>query len=302
MQVPVRRIVQVGITAAAVVLGALASVHLWHHYREAPWTRDGRVRADVVQVAPDVSGLVESVAVRDNQEVRQGDLLFSIDAVRPRIALAQAEASVRGLKSQIAQAQREDRRNRSLGELVPGESREQSGEKIEQLNASLAQAQAAVDSAKVNLARTQVRAPADGWVTNLVDLRPGSYATAGRPLLAVVDRQSIHVLGYFEETKVARVHVGDVVRVHLIGERQPLYGHVDSVAAGIEDRDRNPSSNLLANVNPTFNWVRLAQRIPVRVRLDDLPEDRRLIMGRTASVDVIGPESVQVGQRQGAGS
>jgi multidrug resistance efflux pump len=142
-----------------------------------------------------------------------------------------------------------------------------------------------------------VLAPVDGWVTNLVDLRPGSYATTGRPVLALIDKQSVHVLGYFEETKIARVRVGDAVRVRLIGEAEPLYGHVHSIAAGIEDRDRNPSSNLLANVNPTFNWVRLAQRIPVRVQLDQMPEDRRMIMGRTASVDVIGADAVQMGQR-----
>jgi RND family efflux transporter MFP subunit len=252
----------------------------------------------VVQIAPDVSGIVEHIAVHDNQEVHKGDLLFSIDAVRARIALAQAEASVRGLRSQIAQAEREDRRNHALGELVPAEAGEQSGQKLEQLSASLAQAVAAVDNAKVNLARTRVLAPVDGWVTNL-DLRPGAYAMTGRPVMAVIDKGSIHVLGYFEETKIARVHVGGAVRVRLIGEAQTLYGHVDSIAAGIEDRERSASSNLLANVNPTFNWVRLAQRIPVRVRLDTPPRDQRLIMGRTASVEVVGLDHGQPGTHSG---
>jgi RND family efflux transporter MFP subunit len=286
----------VSVTAAIVAVGAWASVQFWHHYREAPWTRDGRVRADVVQIAPDVSGIVEDVAVRDNQEVRKGDLLFSIDPVRPRIALAQAEAIVRGLRSQIAQAQREDRRNRALGDLVPAEASEQSAQRLEQLNAALAQAAAAVDNAKVNVTRTRVLAPVDGWITNL-DLRPGSYATTGRPVMALIDKDSVHVLGYFEETKISRVHVGDAVRVRLVGEETVLDGRVDSIAAGIEDRERNPSSNLLANVNPTFNWVRLAQRIPVRVRLNDMPADRKLIMGRTATVDVIGSDSIRITRR-----
>ncbi|WP_353506109.1 HlyD family secretion protein [Variovorax sp. J22P240] len=286
MAIPAKKILRMGVTAAVVAAGAWASHALWQHYREAPWTRDGRVRAEVVQVAPDVSGIVERIAVRDNQEVHKGDLLFSVDPVRPKIALAQAEAMVRGLKSQIAQAQRENRRNRDLGELVPAEASEQSAQKLEQLNASLAQAAAAVDNARVNVARTQVVAPVDGWVTNL-DLRPGTYATTGRPALALIDKDSIHVVGYFEETKIARVHAGDPVRVRLIGEPKALTGHVEGIAAGIEDRERSPSSNLLANVNPTFNWVRLAQRIPVRVRLDTLPDDRRLIMGRTATVDVV---------------
>lgn len=289
-------ILKAGFTVAIGAAGAFAAHALWQHYREAPWTRDGRVRADVVQIAPDVSGIVNEVAVHDNQRVRRGELLFSIDAVRPKIALAQAEATVAGLKSQIAQAQREDQRNRALGELVPAESGEQSSQKLEQLSAALAQAVASVDNARVNLARTKVVAPVDGWITNF-DLRPGTYATTGRPVVALIDAQSIHVLGYFEETKIARVHVGDAVRVRLIGEGDTLRGHVDSIAAGIDDRERSPSSNMLANVNPTFNWVRLAQRIPVRVRLDELPEDRRLIVGRTASVDVIGTEPVHLSQR-----
>ena len=298
MSIPVQRALKAGASLAIVAAGAWASFGLWQHYRQAPWTRDGRVRADVVQIAPDVSGIVERIAVQDNQEVHKGDLLFSIDAVRARIALAQAEASVLGLRSQIAQAEREDRRNRALGELVPAETGEQSRQKLEQLSASLAQAVAAVDNAKVNLVRTRVLAPVDGWVTNL-DLRPGAYATTGRPVVAVIDKHSIHVLGYFEETKIARVHVGDAVQVHLIGETEPLQGHVDSIAAGIEDRERSASSNLLANVNPTFNWVRLAQRIPVRVRLDTFPEDQRLIMGRTASVDIMGLDRVQPGGHSG---
>jgi RND family efflux transporter MFP subunit len=291
MNALIRSSMRVAVTLAAVVAAAGAGQFLWKHYREAPWTRDGRVRADVVQVAPDVSGLVDRVAVHDNQEVHRGDLLFALDAERARIALAQSRAAVAGLKSQVAQARRENKRNVELDDLVPAEVREQGAQKIEQLDASLLQAEAAVDAARVNLERTEVRAPVDGWVTNF-DLRPGTYAVTGRPVLAIVDRQSIHVMGYFEETKIARVHVGNRVQVHLMGERTTLSGHVDSIAAGIEDRDRQQSSNLLANVNPTFNWVRLAQRIPVRVQLDQPPADARLIMGRTATVSVV--EGAQV--------
>ena len=130
MSIPIEPLLKVGASLAIVAAGAWAGFGLWKHYREAPWTRDGRVRADVVQIAPDVSGIVERIAVQDNQEVHKGDLLFSIDAVRSRIALAQAEASVRGLRSQIAQAEREDRRNHALGELVPAESGEQSKQKL----------------------------------------------------------------------------------------------------------------------------------------------------------------------------
>jgi multidrug resistance efflux pump len=183
----------------------------------------------------------------------------------------------------------------TLGDLVPAEVREQGATKVDQLKAALAQAAAASDTARLNLDRTEVRAPVDGWVTNL-DLRPGAYATAGRPVFALVDRQSLHVQGYFEETKLGRIAVGAPVRVRLIGETQWLQGHVDSIAAGIEDRERSGSSNLLANVNPTFNWVRLAQRIPVRVQLDGVPPEK-LVAGRTATVEVIeAPRSTKVTQ------
>ena len=287
MNISFQRILKVGLMLAVVVAGAWASLGLWRHYRETPWTRDGRVRADVVQIAPDVSGFVMDIDVHDNAEVHKGDLLFSIDAARARISLAQAEASVRGLRSQIAQARREDRRNHDLGELVPAEVGEQSAEKVEQLEATLQQALAAVDNAKVNVNRTRVLAPVDGWVTNL-ELRPGAYATTGRPVMALIDKDSIHVLGYFEETKIARVHVGDLVRVRLVGESGTLTGHVDGIAAGIEDRERGPSSNLLANVNPTFNWVRLAQRVPVRIAIDQVPDGVVLASGMTCTVIVNG--------------
>ena len=293
MKPAIQTIGRVALTLA-LVGAALGVGHLtWDHYREAPWTRDGRVRADVIQIAPDVSGLVESIAVRDNQAVRKGEVLFTIDRVRHQIALAQAEATVQGLRVQIEQARRENRRNVTLGELVPAEAREQGVTKVDRLKAGLAQAAAALDSARLNLDRTEVRAPVDGWVTNL-DLRPGAYATAGRPAFALVDRESLHVQGYFEETKLGRIAVGAPVRVRLIGETQWLEGHVDSIAAGIEDRERGGSSNLLANVNPTFNWVRLAQRIPVRVQLDGVPPEK-LIAGRTATVEVIeAPRSAKV--------
>lgn len=277
---------RLALTVIAVVLALAVGRELWVYYMESPWTRDGRVRADVVQVAPDVSGPIDRVLVRDNQPVHRGDVLFTIDRERPKLALAQAEATERGLRTQIAQAEREDKRNAALGELVPAEVREQGMAKIDQLRAALAQAQAQVDTARLNLERTEVRAAVDGWVTNL-ELRPGSYATAGKPVLAVLDQDSLHVLGYFEETKIPRIAIGDPVRVRLIGDERVLEGHVDSIAAGIDDRERSASTNLLANVNPTFNWVRLAQRIPVRVQLDHVPADLRLITGRTATVEVL---------------
>ncbi|MBO9623338.1 MAG: efflux RND transporter periplasmic adaptor subunit [Sphingomonas sp.] len=281
-------ILRVVVTLFVVALAAVAGQRLWAHYEEEPWTRDGRIRADVVQVAPDVSGLVTAVLVKDNQQVSAGTPLFEIDRPRYRLAVAQAASAVAAQQVQLAQARREAARNQELGELVAGEVREQGLARVAQLEASLAQARVALDTAKLNLSRTLVRASVAGTVTNLT-LRPGDYATAGHPEFAVIDRSSLHIIGYFEETKLPRIHVGDPVRVQLMGDDRVIQGHVQSVAGGIEDRDRSPGANLLANVNPTFSWVRLAQRIPVRVAIDQAPAGAELVVGRTATVEIVAP-------------
>jgi len=286
MSITTEKLLRYLVTIIIVILALVVAYELWKHYMVEPWTRDGRVRGNVVQVAPDVSGLVTDVRVHDNQIVNAGDLLFVIDHDRYALAEKQAEAAITSVQTQLDQVEREIKRNSELGDLVATEQKEQTIAKRDQLNAALAQDQVALDTAKLNLSRTEVRASVNGRVTNL-ELRPGSYASAGRPVMALIDLQSIYVVGYFEETKVDQIHVGDAVRIHLMGSHDTLHGHVDSIAGGIEDRELGASNNLLANVNPTFNWVRLAQRIPVRVHLDADTDMQQLILGRTASVDVI---------------
>jgi len=274
------------VTATVVAAAVWAGFRLWDHYELAPWTRDGRVRANVVQIAPDVSGLVTAVPVQDNQSVAAGTLLFEVDRARYDLAVRQAQAALAAQRAMSAQAQRENARNAGLEALVSQEAREQTRARVEQARAAVAQAEVALDSARLNLQRAEVRAPADGLVTNL-DLRQGSYAAAGRPVLALVDARSFYVEGYFEETKLPRIHLGDRVHVMPMGGGAVLGGTVESVAAGIADRDRSTSANLLPSVNPTFNWVRLAQRIPVRVKLDPLPAGARLVAGQTVTVQVL---------------
>ncbi len=276
------------VTAVVVAAAAYAGWQLWVHYEVEPWTRDGRVKAYVVQVAPDVSGLVTSVPVRDNQDVKAGDVLFEIDRARFQLAFDQAQASVHSQQVARTQALRDAKRNRALGRLVAAEALEQSETRLQQAEAALAQAEVQLDTARLNLERSRVVAATDGRVTNL-DLRAGSYATAGRGVMALVDAGSFYVEGYFEETKLPRVHEGDPVTVTLMGDSRLIRGHVESIAQGIADRDRSTGANLLPNVNPTFNWVRLAQRIPVRVKIDDVPEGVRLVAGQTATVAVDSP-------------
>ena len=274
------------ITGIAVLAAIAVGYRLWVYYMVEPWTRDGRVRADVVVVAPDVSGFVTEVLVRDNEAVRRGDVLFRIDRARFELALRQAEAVVAGRRASLDQATLDLKRYRALTTDAVSQQK-QDEVKATQLvaQASYDQAVADRDVAKLNLDRSDVRASVNGSITNM-DLRPGTYVSAGKGVMALVDTDTLRVEGYFEETKLSRIHVGDPVSIRLMGDNTRLTGRVESIAAGIEDRDRTAGSNLLANVNPTFNWVRLAQRVPVRIKLDDVPPDIALVSGRTATVEV----------------
>lgn len=287
---------RIGITLALVVIAIFGARWMWNRSEAEPWTRDGRVRADIVQIAPDISGLVTEIHVRDNQAVHRGQLLFVIDRPRYELALRQAEATLALSRSILAQAIREDRRNHTLGDLVSTETVEQGHTRVEQLRAGLAQATAARDLAALNLQRTAIVAPVDGIVSNF-EMRPGNYLTAGHPAMALVYNGSLHIDGYFEETKIPAIRVGDPARVELMGVATPVIGHVESIAGAVEDRERGPSGDLLENINPTFSWVRLPQRIPVRIAIDRVPAGLRLIPGRTATVIVIPRISRPVAKR-----
>jgi RND family efflux transporter MFP subunit len=286
MKISLPAIGRMGFTLAFAAGAVYAGWQLWRHYEVEPWTRDGRVKAYVVQVAPDVTGQVTKVYVHDNQYVAAGAPLFEIDRARFELALRQSEAQVVAAQAALSQALRENKRNTQLDDLVSQESREQGQTRSDQARAALAQAEVNRDTAKLNLERAHVVSAVDGIVTNL-DLREGAYATAAHPVMAVVDSKSFYVEGYFEETKLPGIQVGDKVEVTLMGTRQALSGHVESFAEGIADRDRSMGANMLPNVNPTFNWVRLAQRIPVRIALDPLPGKVRLVAGQTATVKVL---------------
>jgi RND family efflux transporter MFP subunit len=273
-----------GVTAVVVAIAGVVAWQLWLYYMVAPWTRDGRVRADVVPVAADVSGLVSDVFVHDNQVVKQGDPLFRIDQKRFELALQQAKAEVASRQATLDQNKRDLARSKTLSSVVvTAQKVEQDQQTVDVSTAALDQATANLNVAKLNLDRSTVTAPVNGIVTNF-GLLPGRYVNAGAPILAIIDSDTFRVEGYFEETKLRGVHVGDKATVRFLGDPRILTGHVESIASGIEDQSRSTSSDLLASVNPTFNWVRLAQRVPVRIKLDELPDDSRLVTGRTATV------------------
>ncbi|MXP25268.1 efflux RND transporter periplasmic adaptor subunit [Altererythrobacter indicus] len=273
-------------TLILAIIAALALWHLYNYYTYAPQTRDGKVRADVVSLASDVSGRIDSVAVTDNQIVAKGDILFTVDKARLRNALQSANASVATARATLASAEQEARRYNALEGVVSGQDRDLRRAAAQEARAQLSSAIASRDLAKINLERAEVRSPVNGIVTNF-QLRPGAYATAGQPVMALVDRDSFYVAGYFEETKLSQIRPGTRATITLMGEDQPLKGHVVGLSAGIQDSERSASSNsTLAGVNPTFSWVRLAQRVPVRIEIDSIPKGIALVAGRTATVTI----------------
>ncbi|WP_275544505.1 HlyD family secretion protein [Pseudomonas sp. Marseille-Q0931] len=281
-----RSTIRVGITLAMVVAAIFAGSWIWQHYMYSPWTRDARVRTDVVTIAPDVSGWVLELKVRDNQQVKAGDLLMSIDRDRYQAAVDKAKAVVDIRRQQLSLREHEASRRSRLGaQAISAELLENAQINAEMARGEYRQAQADLRVAELNLARSEVHAPRDGQITNLV-LAQGNYVNAGQAVMALVDTQSFYVQAYFEETKLPRIQVGAPVEVWLMGGDQQIRGEVESISRGITDRNVSPDGQLLADVEPTFNWVRLAQRIPVRIKIDQVPEGMLLSAGMTASVRV----------------
>lgn len=322
-----------GVTSVVVLLAAVLAYVVWHQYMLTPWTRDARLRAEVVRLAPDVSGLVTEVAVHDNQLVKKGELLFVIDRDRYALAVAKAEADLQAAEAAARAAgasisaasaganasqaeyrmrQEQAQRRAQLDGIVSRESQADARAVAQAAQASWKQAQASahaasagsqqalaalqqarvtLQQAQLELGRTEVRASADGTITNL-DVRVGDYAAAGQARMALVASEGMWVYGYFEETKLPKIHRGDAVDIRLMAGGLHLQGKVEGIATGVADAAGPTGSNLLAEVEPTFNWVRLAQRVPVRVSIDpaSVPADAVLSAGMSATL-VIKPKA-----------
>jgi len=279
------KLTRVLLTLAMLIVAALLVGALWQRYMLSPWTRDGRVRAEVVDIAPEVSGTIVEVPVTDNQLVHRGDVLFTIDPARFKLAIASAQASVDSAKQQLQLSESDARRRQGLTGVVSAEEQERTRSTATVASAQLEAAQAALDLAKLNLDRSVLRSPVNGYVTNL-RLRVGDYANAGQAKVAVIDADSFWISGYFEETKLAQMHPGDPARIKLMGYTPILTGHIDTIARGINDRNSSPDGLGLQDVNPVFTWVRLAQRIPVRIHIDQVPDGVILAAGTTCSISI----------------
>ncbi len=280
------RIFPLLITLAVIAAAAVLGRAMWDDYMGAPWTRDGTVRTYVVTMAPEVAGRIVELPVADNQFVHKGDLLVVIDPTNYKIAVSLNEAAVQQAEANAKNAQREAERRQELTQLaVTKEQKQTYASNAVVAQAQYQQAAANLDQARVNLQRTEIRSPVNGWVTNLL-AQLGDYANVGQNVISLVDADSFWVDGYFEETSLERIQVGDPAEVKLMGYSPIIRGHVDSIARGINVANAQPNGQGLATVNPIFTWVRLAQRIPVRIHIDEVPEGVVLAAGMTATVQI----------------
>ncbi|WP_457106388.1 biotin/lipoyl-binding protein [Methylobacterium sp. P5_C11] len=282
------RIVRLAATGVILLAAGLAAAFVWAFYVAAPWTRDGRVRVQVANIAPQVSGQIVDVRVQDNQTVRKGDVLYVIDPIDFEVSVTSADAEVKNREADLQVKNAQSARRQALTTVSTSiEEKQQFAGTAKIAEAALEGAQAQLRQAKVNLGRTQVTSTVNGRVTNLL-MRVGDYARTGTANISVVDTDSFWIDGYFEETKLANVHVGDPADVKLMGFDPHLTGTVDSITLGISTANAAASTQGLPDVNPVYTWVRLAQRVPVRIRIDHIAPGVPLIAGMTATVVVNG--------------
>lgn len=273
-------------TLAIALAAVLVSLVAWDHYLTAPWTRDGRVRVQVASVAAEVSGRIKELRVADNQFVRKGDVLYVIDPFDFDVALRTSKAALQQRAADLQVKERQSERQRKLSSVAttPEQQQISAGNAI-QAEAAFEAAQYQVTQAEVNLKRTEVRSPVNGYVTNLL-LRAGDYARQGVTNVSIIDTDSFWIDGYFEETKMARVCTGARVEAELMGYSEPIIGHVNTVTRGLSVSNAAAGAQGLPNVDPIYTWVRLAQRVPVRVAIDEVPAGVPLVSGMTATVTI----------------
>lgn len=288
-----KRMLRVLLTLAAVAAAGVLTVSLWNAYVLAPWTRDGRVSAHAVRIAPEVSGTVAEVAVADNQRVRRGEVLYRIDPRRFELAVARARARRDAAALTLRQRGEEARRRTGLDDIVPREDIQRAGRAVAIAEAELRGAQVALETAELDLERSAPRAPVDGYITHL-RLRQGDYALAGKPDVTLLDAGSFWITAYFEETKLRQIQAGAPARIRLMGFDTVLSGRVASIGRGIADENDGAGAHGLPAVNPSFSWVRLAQRIPVHIEIEQVPDGVLLAAGMTCSVEVGEPGQARV--------
>ena len=286
------------LTGIVVLVAAAVLAAKYWYYLTNPWTRNGQVLAQVIQITPRVSGPIIHLPIVDNQLVTAGDLLFAIDPRTYEAKVMEAEADLKEAQVQFENEKDEADRAVRIRKKDPGAMSEQ--ELIRKRNAmrkaeaGVLVAEADLRNAQLDLEFTQHKAPVDGYVTNL-NLRLGSQAVANQPVLALIDINSYWIHGFFREDRIGGIRAGNRAIITLMSyPDRPLEGRVDSLGWGIAQEDGSTGYNLLPNINATFEWIRLAQRVPVRIHLVDPPNDIQLRVGTTASVMVMTGENSNV--------
>jgi len=284
-------------TGVLVAAALVAARYGWRVYVTSPWTRDGMVRVQVANVAPQISGQIVEVRTHDNQHVQKGDILYVIEKFDFEVAVVNAKATILNKEADLEVKKAQNARRAALTTLSTSiEEKQVFDGNAKMAEAALASAKAGLAQAEINLQRTEVRSPVDGYVTNLL-MRVGDSARAGTPNLSVIDEHSHWIDAYFEETKLANIHVGDPVEAMLLGFQAPISGKIESITGGISAANAASSTQGLPNVDPIFTWVRLAQRIPVRIRIEQVPPEVSLVAGMTCSVSVVGEKGMPVARR-----
>ena len=281
-------------TMVVVLLAIWLAITAWDYYQTTPWTRDARVRAFTVVVAPQVSGQVTQIDVHDNQEVKVGQVLMRIDPADFQNALAAAQAQLAADEAS-AQMKAASARRRAQAPLsaVSAENRQDAASEAKIADAAVTADEARVAQAQLNLARSVVYAPVNGVVTNL-SAHVGDYAHTGEGMISVVDTQDIWVTGYFEETELSKIKPGDQVRIKLMAyPNEIIDGHVQGIGRGIAIPNAENGPSGLPDVDPIYAWVRLTQRLPVHITLDHVPADIQLSVGMTASAQIVEPKPNQ---------
>lgn len=295
MKALTRKISRFAITIILVIIAVLLIFRAWVFYTESPWTRDAKFNADIVAIAPDVSGLITDVRVRDNQLVKKDQVLFVVDQPRYQQALNEAEADVAYYQALVSEKRREATRRNQLGvSAMSREAIEQANNDYQTTEHQLAKSVATRDTARLDLERTVVKAPSDGWVTNLNVYR-GEFITRGSTAVALVQQHTFYVLAYMEETKLDGVRPGYRVEITPLGSNRVLHGTVDSIAAGVTNSSSTVDSKGMATIDSNLEWVRLAQRVPVRIHLDQQPGNL-YPSGTTATVIITGEKDRQSGE------
>ncbi|GIU03785.1 efflux RND transporter periplasmic adaptor subunit [Shewanella glacialipiscicola] len=281
------KILRIMLTLIVVAVAGIAGHWVWSHYLYSPWTRDGRVRGDIITITPDVSGWVNQLNVKDNQVVNKGDVLFTVDDTRYKATIAELNAKTESQKLTWELAKHKYKRRIALtnGNLVSKETIDEAHIDTELARTSYELALAQLNTAKIDLERTQILAPEDGTLINL-NLRYGNYVSKGNAVFSLVQKNSLYVTGYFEETKIPLIHLGQGADINLMNGGHVLHGKVISIGKAIANTNVTTNGQLLPQINQTFNWVRLAQRIPVDIQLEAIPPDVELSVGMTASIQL----------------